>query len=529
MSYSGDELITVRLNELCSSKRFRYLDRLDSYLSGTQYDHLSYDWDGHRTGYAGEADIAPGWYVPLKRRKPSYTLSLGKLIVNRLTAMLLGEERFPEICVPGDPDAEDYVRAIVEESKIRTRLQEARDKGGACGTACMSFAFVEGRPRVQVHRAKHMHVLEWRDRYEHRPAVALKSYVYTRTIWVGGRSRQVDVYYARLWTETSETLWDPIPHEQAITGEWVTRVPSHTVRHDYGECPVYWAQNLPDCDEIDGVSDYACLTDDFDSLDRLASATNKGAIANVDPTLVVHTDPSSNNGAVRKGSDNAIFCERGAEYLELTGTSIKTASELVAGGTQQCLDVASVVRGDPEKISGASKSAAAMRILYQPMIAQCDKLRAQYGGELLVPLLRGMLRAAKRISGAPGEVVVTEDGRRLQAQSVLVLPARADGSERNPGTAERVELKWPTYFRPSLQDTNQAVDAAQKAKGSLVSDETATRFIAPLFGVSDIANEVEQLKSDAEERAAMFPGPLAAAPMPAAPGAEEPDDEGETG
>jgi hypothetical protein len=348
---------------------------------------------------------------------------------------------------------------------------------------------------------------------------------------VNGKSMMKPYYYVRLWTQDAEIIWEPIPEDMAKSGAWVSGVQSYAVQHDYGECPVYWIQNLPDSDQEDGISDFAGLLDDFDEMNRLLSATTKGTIANVDPTLVVHADPSANNGTIKKGSENAIFSEKGAKYLELSGTSIQTARDLLKAILTYCLDVAGVVLGDAEKISGAAKSAAAMRLLYQPMINQCDKLRAQYGQQGIVPLLQGMLRAAKNIgTKEAGPIITTSDGRRVQQKPVVQLEPRVDTEyveeidpetglpgiekkrkirtvERSPGNSERITLKWPPYFKPTQQDASAAVTAAVAARGVLVSPKTATKSVQNLFGIGDIEQELIDIEAQKQLDAARFPAP----------------------
>jgi hypothetical protein len=509
------ELRVLRLDQLCLSTRYRQLETLGLYAEGRQHEALQYNWDGTRQGYAGEADIKPGWYVPLKHRRPNVRFNLGKLIVGRLTAMALGEESWPQINVSGDEDAEDYVQALATEAKLQQRLQEARSKGGAAGTAVLSFAFVDGMPRVKSHEAKHMFPLRWADRDEHVLGAVLKVYAYTRTVWVDSAPKEKRFYFARYWDERTETVWDPIPQELAQTNAWSWKVPSRTIVHDYGECPVYWCQNLEDGDREDGISDIDQLPDTFDRINHLLSATTKGTIANVDPTLVIKDDPGKNQGVVHKGEGQAIFSKGGADYLELKGESVKTAKELARELTQFCLETAGVVIGDPEKMGAKAQSSLTLKMLYLPMCNQCDLLRVQYGG-LITAVLRGMLRAARKIEGTePGPVVVTEDGYRLQHKPVVVLPPRieveGEGDEkiekevpRSPGTSERIELKWPQYFPPALPDIKLAVDAATAAQGRTISRKTGVAFTAPMFGVVDIDEELALIDVEREAQALLM-------------------------
>ena len=77
------DLDGIDLQVTCGCERFRHLDMMESYFRCTQYDARRYTWDGNRRGYDGESDIAPGWYVPLKLRRPSARYDLPRLIVGR--------------------------------------------------------------------------------------------------------------------------------------------------------------------------------------------------------------------------------------------------------------------------------------------------------------------------------------------------------------------------------------------------------------------------------------------------------------
>lgn len=510
-------LRSVVLAHLCGSTRFKHLDTLEAYYRCRQYESRRYDWDGRMRGYSQVADIAPGWYVPLKLRKPSSRYDLARLIVRRFTSMVFGSERFPQLVVDGDDDAQDYVRELARIAKLPGRMQELRNKGGAQGAACASFGFVEGLPRINVHNAKHVTVLKWADKYMHRPAEVLESYSYPRTVWdpKTGRPKEVTMYFARYWDEQTEITWDPIAEPLARSPRWSTGK-STKIDHGYGFCPFYWVQNLPDCDDVDGDSDFEGMCDTFDQINTLLSATSKGTVANVDPTLVIKDERANNSGVVRKGSEQAIYSKGGAEYLELRGDSLKAALELLREFKQETLDTTGVVLGDPDKLSAKVQSAAALRMLYMPMITQSDILREQYG-TFIVQLMTDMLRAAKMIEGQePGEITVTEDGQRIQHKPTVSLPKRVESSEapgedgkraevtrrlvdRVPGESEHITLNWPPYFPNTWTDTKQAVEAVQAARGNsgaIISRRTAVETVAPLLGIADVDQELDDIEDD---------------------------------
>jgi len=511
-------LKSTNLSFLCGSGRFQRLDTAESYYRCTQYESRRYTWDGRMRGYGMAADIEPGWYVPMRHRKPSARLDLARLIVRRFTSMVFGSERFPQLVVDGDDDAQDYVRALAKACRLSGKMQELRNKGGAQGSAGASFGFVDGRPRVAIHNAKHITILGWADRYEHRPRAVLESYAYPRTVWDAktARPKEVTMYFARYWDESVEITWDPIPADVAKEPGWADKVQSATIEHGYGFCPFYWVQNLPDSDDVDGDSDFVGMPDTMDEINELLSATSKGMKANVDPTLVIKADRTQNTGLIRKGSENAIYSPGGADYLELRGDSLRAALELLRELRKEVLDTTGIVLGDPSEIGGKAQSAAALRILYMPMITQADILREQYGA-FIVQLMNGMLRAAKQIQGQePGEAFVTADGQRMQHKPTVLLPQRVETVEKSdepgeakeherimvdrvPGNIEEITLNWPPYFPNTWADTKSAVEATQAARGSagaIISRKTATESVAAMFGIADVDDELESIDAD---------------------------------
>lgn len=518
------ELERIRLDMLESSERFRELDRYEAYFRCRQYESRRYDWSGRMRGYGDEADIKPGWYVPLRARKPATQLNLAKIIVRRFTAMTFGGDLFPQIVVDGDEDAQDFLRVLKSEALLPSKMQEARDLGGAVGAVGASFAIVDGKPRVSIHNAKHVTVLRWADRHELRPAAVLEAYSYPLRVWEqNGKPRDVRMYFAHYWDEEREILWDPIPEAVARTN-WAASPNRKEVAHGLGFCPFYWTQNLPDGQDDVGESDYDGQLDDLDEINILKSSSTRGAIANMDPTLVIREDPAKNPGTLHKGTGNAIWASGGAQYLELQGTSVEVAMSLGKDLSRHVEETCGVVLADPQTIAGKAQSAAALRMMYLPMLNQCGVYRTQYGDRLLVPLLLGMLRAARIISGrAVGPVQETEDGRRLQPVGAMVLPDRVEKIEgsgemrripRKPGTSEAITLNWPPFFPNTWTDIGLAVTALQAASGGkpVVSQRTAVENAAVLFGVADVSQELDAIEDDADKSAARAMDVLVAQP-----------------
>lgn len=497
----------IPLVGFCETKRFRELDRLESYYRKRQDAHKSFDWDGYFNGYGEAAPIKPGWFIPYGMRRPSARYDMAALIVGRLTSFLFGADKFPEIKCEGDEDAEQCAKALAVESKLPQRMIDARDLGGAIGSVCLSWGVVNGAPRVKVRNAKHVTVLRWADEDERIVGAAILAYSYRRMVYEPGAKKLQErvFYYARYWDEAIERVWDPIPAKTAAEPNWANMVPSRQAAHGFGFTPLYWIQNKSDECEADGPSDYDGLTDNFDRVNELLSATAKGTRSNVEPTTVVKEDPALNTGVLFKGGDNVIWSRGGAEYLELKGSAVQAAKEIVAQLRHFTLEVASVVLADPEKITGSAQSAAALRILYAPMLAEVEIRREQYGAAI-IRVLTDMLKVMRQFEAmAPIPDPTNPEGPPVKYGFKLPMRMKSgEGepveTEHTPGESERLVLNWNPAFPPTWDDIEKATDAAQKAAGgkALISRKTATASIQSLFGIEDVDEELENIDADAE-------------------------------
>ena len=484
----------IPLRQLCETGRFWYLDRLEQYFYGTQDDAKRYDWNGAMRTMGMDTAFqslhqAPGYYVALDRRRPHTRKRFGLMIVSSLTQMAIDGDAFPEINVDQDELAQQALREWSKIMMLPQKLAEARDKGGAEGTACLSLGVVNGQFAVDVHNAKHVTVLYWEDRQKLIAGAVFKAYCFRRDVFVDGQRKPKDFWYVRYWDGRFDMTWEAIPAEVAERPDWASAVmPSFVGQHDFGFCPFYWVQNLPDSEEEDGMGDYEGLEDKFDRYNQLLSATVKGTTENVDPTLVVKDD--DDGAQVTKGSGAVIHSPNGAEFLELAGTSATTAISVLDSLRMSILEETQVVMPREDKITGAAQSAAAMRILYRPMISRCNKLRAQYGGALQ-RILQDVLRVARKYRDDVREIY---DGQgRIVGREQYTLTPPLD-----PGQAELVTLKWPEYFAPTSQDLKDVVSTAKEAAGGqpVISHRTSVDFAARYFGVSDTDAELKEIESD---------------------------------
>lgn len=489
----------VPLRPFCETDRFLHMDRLEQYFRNTQDDHKRYDWDGHmRTlGNVALHDPEPvAWAVPFSARRPNARYNLPRTIVSNLTQMTLGGTSFPEITVEGDETAQKALREWSKIMKLPARIAEARNFGGKEGTACWSLGVSDGAFRIDVHNPKHTTVLSWADRANFIPQRVIKAYAFdrdkidpdTKTI------KKHTFWYVRYWDEQDDLTWEEIPEDVAQQPDWAQRVPpSYSYTHGWGFTPFYWVQNLSDSQEEDGEGDYEGIEDKFDEINALLSSTSRGSRKNVDPTLVIKGEDDEED--VEKGSGAVIYSRDGAEYLEMSGTGADAALKVLDALRIIALEEAQVVVPREDKITNAAQSAAAMRILYRPMIAKCNLLREQYGPPIS-RTLQDVLKVARAVAKRVREVL-DERGVLMRREQETITPPL------DPGQADLVTLVWPPYFEPTSQDIKDTVSVAQTASGgkNVISHRTAVEYTARLLGVQDIDAELKAIEDEADQEA----------------------------
>lgn len=524
-------------SERCRGIRFK-----QRYASSRQHDHKSFDAQG-RFRKPGKVELTqpliggslPSHYVPMDQRRPCAPYRLNRTIVKRFSALVFGNKRFPAVKVPGDPDAEDFAQALVEAQDLPTIMLRARNKGGGCGTAVISWRFWEGTVRSKVHDADGIVVHSWADREELLVEHASELKRVIRQEYDAAKRQMVSRTYwqRRDWTPIADVAFVERPDDGKGV-DWIVDE-ENTFVHGDGEAHLVWVQNQPpdeEDDPADGTADCEGLWESLDSLDTLSTVLNTGTIRNLDPTLVLQVDQEQiKNPVVSKGSDNALKVGKGgdAKYLELAGTAASAGLSLRDKERAQVLEVAQCVIADPDEVAAAGTSGVAIRLIYMPMLSQADVLRSQYGRRGIVRLLLQQLRSARRLypqQDAGGEWVYPEEEPEEEGAAptpveyFLDLPPRAEEEEvkgadgettgevsisfvdRHPGSSENLQLEWPDYFEPTAGDQKAEMDELQAAAGAkpIMSQRTAVELLAQSRG-RDPGEEQRRLATEQEREA----------------------------
>lgn len=514
-----------------ATPRFARLDRAESFFECRQHDHKKFAFDGNiitdqgiiQTTQPTMGDAA-GAFVGLWQRRPSSPLRLGKTIVNSFTNMVFGENRFPKTKV-SDDDTQQFYKALIKEMKLPVRMIRVRNLGGSAGTVGLSWCFVNGKPRCRAHKAKYLHVHAWEDRDDLLPRHVTELYQGCVEEWDGRQNKYVEnfYWYRKDWTPNADVVFNPCKVDPDIDPEQFWQSDEgidvdRSVEHNEGRTHFEWIQNVPS-EDIDGEPDYDGVYDKLDTIDVLSSVLAKGAILNLDPTLVLKMDPDMLNAlGIRKGSENglAVGNDGDAKYLEISGDGMKAGSELLMMKRRGVLEETECVVPEPDETT-IGTSSVARKVRYAPMLSRSDMLREQYGAPI-VRMLEQMAEIARTLSKRSVSFF-DEDGNEQEAQPVLDLPPRVettpvldeDGNptgdedvkqtDHDPGEGEDLDLQWGNYFPPTPQDQQSIVTslAAATANAPFMSAETATEIVMEAFG-REVGDEKTRVAQEAMQK-----------------------------
>jgi len=503
-------------------KRGVRIGALDELYHAEQYDrrNLAPPWD----------KVPPGGdRQPLRFQRPAVIYALAKVIVDRPTSMLFGEGRFPRVSFelanpppeeppePLDPEAGDpeVISAGVRRAKRKKKadpgaevarwLSNLIDQGHleavgltwarlgcSLGSGVMTWGYVDGVIEFTPHKAHHceptfhprstgpirrLEKLEKRYRFDKR---VLESIDGRTDRWVSRR-----YWHREVWTPTEHIVYRDEPADSDEEPAWV---PEHVLVHGFGFVPAVWVKSQDDGDpgSIDGVSLLTSLPTLLESIDRTLTGQDRGVRSNTEPEKVyigIPMDPNTKKPiAIGGGASTSLPTGGSAMLLEMMGDGLRVAGEHVMAQRGRALEVSRVTLPDPDKLLAASKSGAALRILFSPTLELVGELRSSYGAALRT-ILEQILRAAREGTLAK---LPDEDGN----PGTLALPAPPSIP------AGKVGLLWGKYFAPTPEDLLNLSQAASALKAAgLLDTETLVRFLADDFGVRDVETLLDELEA----------------------------------
>lgn len=502
---------------IAATRRAQEIARLRHYYKGSQYDGKP-DWF---TGKGKDGEV-----VPLRERKPCIVYPMPKAVCNQATRFTFGEGRFPQIAVP-ETDSDDatttvsreeakllttYLGKVIEKARLKSAMRRLLRVGLSQRTAVAVLGVRRGRFTVDMPRPQDCFPQFVDDDPESDVRAMVWCYAFEKEVQRGQAIVTETHLFRRDYTETEIVFFRDALVVPGKAVEWV-RDETRTKAHKLGFCPVIWIRNLPaeDCQDIDGLSLYEDLYEEFDALNFSLSQRHRGityfgspqayetgvgedeqpgAVARTERAAKSTTDARAAKDpyqkaagqAARKTAPDQIWSYRNPDaapgIIETTGAAFKVASEHVLDVRARILEAIDVVLLDPMTVAGKGElSAKALAMMYAPLLALVDELRDCWWSTGLSPLLSMVLR-----------ITVALGGRGIllpKAAAVAKLCKRflVDFEGVTLWVAPEMIPSWGSYFSPTNTEIGELVTATCKARdGKLIKDATARRNVAPYFG-----------------------------------------------
>lgn len=484
--------------------RYFAANTAELYYESLQYEGLA-NW---------ESELA------LKRRKPREIIPLFKTAIDTLHSFVWGGSRFPRITVGAtrtdDSDDDDeigprlwdddsaalttFVQELMRAARLDRCAAEYSRKALVTSSAAVLLSFKSGRLQYHVESGKHC-TPTWSTENPRQLQAIDICYQFERQEQMGGgQVRAVKYWFRRIIDEQNDTVYKPVQ----VTGAmplWQVDA-SQSVAHGLGFCPVVWIRTLPiSNDAIDGVPVIdPALYKLLDRVNYVYSLLGRNAEYSLDPQWVrknvapaARTSLQKSAGRIWDLEDENKDKPAKIELVEAQGSGAETASKLLGDLRKRFIEAVRIVIADPDSAEGRNISGVVLEYLHAPMIALASDLRKDLGDDALGDVINLALRMVCAVKARGEDVYIQGVNKAVK----LMLTAQLGG----PWLEFPVRLQWGRFFSPTVQDIQTAVMAASQAKSEqLVSQASATRLVADLFGVVDVGAEVDTVNDEADER-----------------------------
>lgn len=218
------------------------------------------------------------------------------------------------------------------------------------------------------------------------------------------------------------------------------------------------------------------------SIDRLRASIDMATLHNMDPTLVYRGEGNMPS-TLRKGTGNGVDIPANSDlkYLEIGGAGIRIAMDQFEAARDNFFEEAECVQTFG-KNDAPPQTAFEVSAKLGPQQSKQALLREQYGQHAVRPLLEMAIKMEKQLN-ARGEGMILEP---------RVVKPQKEGEEETVETVELgpggyIDAGWPPITRPTPTEVGAATTAAvQAVEGQIIDIETATKYVAPYFGVDDV-------------------------------------------
>lgn len=493
--------------------RYCALDFLERVVGTKQYEHRPGFWDDS---------------VPLFERSPLIADPIVAQGIASNVDLVLGEGRFPVLSEDDSDDDSDSVAALeklVDAAGLKRVFREAFSEAQGCGTSVLILGVRAGKLFADSVRAKWC---EPEFDVEGKVTKLTIQYTYVDTVKEGKAFRARAMMYRRVIDNGADTTFVPVELKDEDTApKWVAD-PKRTLKHGFGFCPVHWYRHMAGISmvhQIDGKALHRLSVDEIEAHDFALSMRHRAALWLGEPQICEFgvaegynptesgrsaghpagpgaphaVDPSEpwevkghylerdgGKGGTRKKGPGYVWQyaneKARVELLSLEAGSLKALDEHAADIRNKLNSAMAIVTLDPENIKfAATTSGKALETLKQRQLDRCDQYRDDLADGLIRPVVMMLIEIARKRIG-----------------SLLNKPLK----EMIPKLADTFELKieWGQYFKTDVEEQmNISQQVRDDLEANLITRETAVERIAPIYGISNVAEYVEELEEQKAE------------------------------
>jgi hypothetical protein len=524
----------LRAFEANTSPRFRYIDNLERWVEGRQYEGLK-DW----------FDEA----VSLWERAPCIVYLLTKGSIDSKKDLVVGEGHFPAITSSPDEDDEDFdkelglgedasrildrfIQKAIEQSKLDKVLRDTIEQAQGSSSAVLLFGAREGRLFAETTKAKWCEPTFDKQRRCTRLEIR---YPYLDPYKENGRWKVRTKIYRRVIDETEDATYFPVDAQESgkdpKPDDW-RKNPELTVAHGLGICPVIWyafMRGVSTVNNIDGNAVHDGKEDEIRALDQALSQRHRAVMFGADPQWTEHGvvpgyNPCSTPARVAiqssvKGGDIGPNNPRTGSFLEpgsqlparkkgpgqvwqypdpntkvemhcLPGDAVKATMDHAGDLRIKLCELLAYVPLDPESIKGIRAiSGKALTALRKREINRCNSIRDDFGDECIIPGVLMLLRIA-RILAARGAGALRIPGLKK------VMPILQKFEKDDPD----LRLVWGSYEDEDPEDEANTVNTTDVAlKGGFITRRMAVQKVKQIFGIENVDQALETLEEEKQE------------------------------
>lgn len=528
-----------QIADIYKTPRYRQLEVLEKYVDGTCYDD--------RPDF-----FNPGSDLPLLARKPCVVYPISEIAIGSHVDMVLGEGSWPRIKVSessGIAEAqqetlEALIQSIVDQAELKSQLAEALEIAMGARSVAIVGCIDHGELGVQMLATKGCTLTrDWLG----EPEKLEETYPYVEEFQdpTDRKWKWRPMIYRRVIDRTKDTVFLPVEATESGLAKPTQEDPAQTRTHNLGFCPVVWYSFRPRLGRKragpDGRALHERLLDEIDVLNIGLSQRTRSAHYAGDPQLweagveqseqiapgatltpgsiVDHTGkvifgrPYAPHRSGRKKGPGVVWKYENPEakvgMLTLPGDAFDAVNT-------HCRDILAIlcegmyyVRLEPDKARmGTDVSGRALEILHKPQVLYDCKIREDFGPHGICAAVCMLLRVALAAeTQRPGSVYL--DGLK-EARSILegfnqtiekpTATAEAQAESVKVWMPAKLDLEWGPMFPDTAADVKAKTEAATAARdGKLISKKTGVAAVAPMFGVIDVEQEVDDLEEEAED------------------------------